>query len=90
MYYYCQQNKQVSEKECQALLQTLRDVHLNPILENLSHETNPNDIVNAIEAIQDNYYEQSIGPGSECAFIDFMKVSLHTKYIHTYKVVNFV
>ena len=84
MYYFCEQNKQVSEKECQALLQKLRDMHLNPILENLSHETNFTDIVNAIEAIQDNYYEQSRGPARECAFIDFMKVSLHTIYICTY------
>ena len=75
MYNYCEQNKQVSEKECRALLQNLRDKYLNPILKNLSPETKYTDLVNAVHIIQQNYWKQSIGPAKTSVYDDFMKVS---------------
>ena len=66
---------QVSEKECRALLQNLRDTHLNPILKNLSPETNCEDLVNAIKKIHESYWRQSIGPAKTRVHNEFMKVS---------------
>ena len=84
MYHYCEQNKQVSEKECRALLQNLRDTYLNPILKNLSPETKYADVVNAVDIIQENYWKRSIGPAKTRMHNEFMKVSFVLSEITSY------
>ena len=76
LYVYLEENKQDSQKYCQELLGNLRIQHLNPILENLSHETSYDKIVTVIEEIKQSYFKQSKGPAKEDQFKKFMEVGL--------------
>ena len=57
------------------MLQNLRLKHFNPLIENLSRETNYQDIDTIIKEIKQTYFEQSKGPAQEDEFQRFIEVS---------------
>ena len=56
--------------------------HLTPIFANLSPETKIEDIGNAIETVEQQYYETAVGPAKENVYQFFIEVQNIQYYIY--------
>lgn len=68
------ENREKSRKKCEALLRSLREKHLAPLIRELSPETKFGEIKVAFDDLLDSYDEQSIGPAADEVLKEFIKV----------------
>ena len=73
--FYLEKNYRESKLVCQALVKRLREVHLDPKIEQLTQETDFRTIEAAMMRLISEYKEQCVGPASNEVLGDFMEVN---------------
>ena len=71
-------NRDKSQEKCAALLRSLREKHLVPLISNLSPEMDFQTIEAAFVALVQAYKKQSVGPAADETLQKFVKVMNQT------------
>ena len=85
MALYLERNYTESKAMCQSELRKLKELHLDPLIKNLSPATDFKTIEAAFTKVISGYDSTCVGPASEEVLNDFIEVSAqHTVWFRTY------
>ena len=74
LYTFLTQNREESEKLCNSTIDDLIRTTLEPLLQNINHQSSYEAILSVIEEIEDKYWSKAIGPAAGDIFSKFHKV----------------
>ncbi|XP_078673225.1 guanylate-binding protein 1-like isoform X1 [Branchiostoma floridae x Branchiostoma belcheri] len=73
LYQYLCENEAKSEEHCREMKNLLMEAHVQPVLDSLSANTQYGDVMRAVEAADQMYWEMAAGPKANDVYNEFLK-----------------
>ncbi|CAH1263072.1 GBP4 [Branchiostoma lanceolatum] len=73
LYQYLCENETKSEEHCRQMKNLLMEVHVQPVLDSLSANTQYDDVMRAVTAADELYWEMAAGPKANDVYGEFLK-----------------